>query len=256
MTTSEELLTQASLALASYAVLPSSLTESGYIDALRSGDMTLAQATAFAATYSVVTQYNHSEELPLYDDGGNLTGYTTLSNGLSVTVFEKLDAAGMPTGEKYLAIRGTNDGTDIATDIVDIALLGTTAIQTQYAELKAKVTEWLTNGTLSPSFTVTGHSLGGFLATGLAADFASNVSHTYLYNSPGIGGIAAELSPLAKLLETMGVAAPGLDPSKISNIKADAGVSLIAGFGYEVSPSIWIPIEDQHGLDITSPPGS
>ena len=137
--------------------------------------MSIDQASRFALNWRVITQYNHP------------------TNGLSATVFA--DAS----GNKYLAIRGTDDGYDLATDAIDIALLGSTAHQAQYASLKTKVTEWLGSGTLSPSFTVTGHSLGGFLATGIAADFAGNVSHAYLYNAPGLGGILGSIPPFDAL---------------------------------------------------------
>ena len=174
MSSSTEFLKQAELALASYAVLsPGEPNQTNLQDSGRG--MSIDQASRFALNWRVITQYNHP------------------TNGLSATVFA--DAS----GNKYLAIRGTDDGYDLATDAIDIALLGSTAHQAQYASLKTKVTEWLGSGTLSPSFTVTGHSLGGFLATGIAADFAGNVSHAYLYNAPGLGGILGSIPPFDAL---------------------------------------------------------
>lgn len=172
MTAIADYLNEAELALAAYAALPLDSSGSDIERALRLAGMSTAQATRFANTYTVATQYN-------------------AGNGLSATVFT--DAG----GNKYLAIRGTDDGYDLATDAFNIGLLGSTSLQPQYASLKAKVTEWLGNGTLSSSFTVTGHSLGGFLATGIAADFAGNVSHAYLYNSLGLGAQIAQPIPAA-----------------------------------------------------------
>lgn len=236
MNTITEYFKQSELALASYANL--AIGVPGKVELIDKG-MSDAQATLFAATYSVAAQYIDA-------------------TGLSATVFA--DAA----GNRYLAIRGTDDVKDLATDIVDIALLGTTAFQSQYDSLKAKVTEWLKDenilgrkledGTVAAgSFSVTGHSLGGFLATGIAADFADNVTHTYLYNSPGVGGITGFIT--SPVLDALGIATT-YDPAKISNIKAEAGISPIAELGYQVSPPVYIVIEDQIASDINDPPAS
>jgi pimeloyl-ACP methyl ester carboxylesterase len=132
-----------------------------------------------------------------------------------------------------LAIRGTDDGYDLATDAIDVAVLGTTANQAQYTQLKAQVQAWIADGTLtshlpdgstSDQFTVTGHSLGGFLATGIAADFASNVSHAYLYDTPGLGGILGTVLPFDALRSALGIGVSSIDPTKVSNIKAEAGI--------------------------------
>lgn len=223
---------QGELALAAYANL-----QVGIPDPLKLQDdgrgFSAKQAEIFAQTYNVIAQYNDTTA-----EGGS-------NSGLSVTVFEdKL------SGEKYLAIRGTNDLQDVLSDIVDIALLGSTKLQAQYTGLKAKVTEWIGNRTLSSNFTVSGHSLGGFLATGITADFASKVSHTYLYNSPGVGGLASGI------LSALGVSASTVDATKISNIKAEAGPSLIAGLGTQVSTPIYIEIEDQTAAGITNRPAA
>ena len=213
---------QAEFALAAYANWDVDMSESQYAAALRDSGRGLSntQALHFVDTYAVAAQYN--------DD----------SNGLSVTVFTDT------SGNNYLAVRGTDDLNDVLSDLVDIALLGSTLLQAQYTSLKAKVTEWIDNGILSSSFTVTGHSLGGFLATRLTAAFAANVSHTYLYNSPGVGGLASGI------LTALGVTATTVDPAKFSNIKAEAGPSLIAGLGAQVSTPIYIEIAKPKGSEI------
>ncbi|MDY0014273.1 MAG: hypothetical protein RBS40_15470 [Rhodocyclaceae bacterium] len=129
-----EMFNQAQMALASYSTLAAGISGDTYSIALQDGGRGLStpQANAFANTYTVVEQY-------------------TDSTGLSTTVFE--DGG----GKKYLAIRGTEFTLDdLLTDAIDIALLGTTAYQDQYTVLKAKVEEWLGNGKLSTTFTVTG----------------------------------------------------------------------------------------------------
>jgi hypothetical protein len=87
---------QAELSLAAYAVLSNGVPNENN---LKLAGMSAGQAGQFAKTYTVAAQYN--------DD-----------YGLSATVFLEAD------GNRYLAIRGTNDGLDVLTDIVDIALLG------------------------------------------------------------------------------------------------------------------------------------
>ena len=217
MTVASNYLFQAELALAAYADLTGPVSR--YKVALEAVGMASSQANLFLSTYTVLTQYSHP------------------TNGLSATVFA--DAG----GNKYLAIRGTDDGYDLASGVINIAILGSTARQAQYASLKAKVTEWLGNGTLSSWFTVTGHSLGGFLATGIAADFAANVSLAYLYNSPVLGGVVGSVLHFSALRSALGIGASTLDSSKVSNIKADAGIRPIAGLGAQVTQSILIANE-------------
>ncbi|MER0217256.1 MAG: hypothetical protein DU481_14005 [Nitrosomonas sp.] len=129
-------------------------------------------------------------------------------------------------------------------------LFGSTQLYPQYNSLKTKVTEWLGNGTLSPTFTVTGHSMGGFLATGLVndPDFASNVSHAYLYNTPGLGGF---LGPSINTVLGRINFAEAYDQSKISNIEAATGVSPILGLDFDAAPPIDIIIEDQMASNIS-----
>jgi len=151
---------QAELALAAYA--KSLETGRPAIENLQNAEFSNIQARTFADSYNVVDQFNDT------------------ATGLSATVFTDTD------NNTFLAVRGTEltDIRDFATGVFDIMLFGSTQLHPQYNSLKTKVAEWLGTGTLSPTFTVTGHSMGGFLAAGLVddPDFASNVSHAYLYN--------------------------------------------------------------------------
>src|SRR5688572_30823973 len=115
-------LTHAELALAAYANLNTGEVSQSAL--LQSG-MALTQAQRFSEKWRVVDQF-------------------TSSNGLSATVFEKV----ANPAEKYLAIRGTDDAIDIASDLIDVAIFGTPEHQGQYLSLKSKVGEWLENGKL------------------------------------------------------------------------------------------------------------
>ncbi|MDY0014279.1 MAG: hypothetical protein RBS40_15500 [Rhodocyclaceae bacterium] len=221
-------LSQAELALAAYADLTG--PASGYKTALEAVGVASPQADALLSNYTVVEQY-------------------TDSTGLSATVFE--DGG----GKKYLAIRGTEPE---ANDLITDGLLGLglpASLIPQFAALKAHLdTVWLADGGKlhGETFTVTGHSLGGFLAVGIAAQFATQVSHAYLYNSPGLGGVLGSFNPI---LRALGVMAE-LSPTRVSNLKAEAGPSLIAGLGYQVSPSVPVEIENQSAPGISNPPPS
>lgn len=220
------------LALAAYAPLVSGMVGDGYSNVLEGNGMTVSQAEYFSRRWRVVTQHNDQV------------------SGLSATVFEEVI-----NGSRYLAVRGTQpaDVGDIGTDLFIILAGYEINLSAQYRQLKVKVGEWLADGTLQPGFTVSGHSLGGFLATGLAADFAGSISHAYLYNAPGLNGVLG--SATAPILRVLGIEAP-VDATKISNIKADAGLSPIAGLGAQVSSPIWIAIENQFLSDVSNPPAA
>ena len=226
-------LKQAELALAAYANITSGIT----ISALKDAGMTEIQATKFAAAWTVASQYTDA-------------GPSSSATGLSVTVFQE-----KATGQRYLAIRGTEPN-DFLRDIIIndglIAIGALPGVLPQYSALKVQVTTWLGNGTLNSGFTVSGHSLGGYLATALTADFSANVTQTYLYNSPAVNGAGAAITAI---LEAFGIAAP-INASKIINIKADAGISPIAGLGAQVAPPIAINIENQLLSGVSDPPGA
>lgn len=224
-------MTEAELALAAYANLSSgTLNTPSQQEALSGAGLAQTQVVRLSNNWRVVEQM------------------TSSPTGLSATIFEEIT-----TGARHLAIRGTDDGIDLVTDLVNIGVIGAPLLHPQYLTLREKVRQWLSDGTLPQSFAVTGHSLGAFLATGLAAEFPDNVVHAFLFNSPGLGGIQG--SATAPILQALGVGAP-VDSGKISNVKADAGISPIAGFGVQVATPVWIAIENQYSSDVTNPPAS
>jgi Ca2+-binding RTX toxin-like protein len=221
---------EAELALASYANLTGGMSNTDYINALRAAAFSAAQASAFAAKWNVVTQY------------------TDPVTGVSATVFQAV--AG---GPNYIAIRGTelDDPGDIAAAGIILTGFIPLDLAAQYILLKTQVQSWLSDGTLAADFSVSGHSLGGYLAIGLEADFGTSIGQAYLYNAPGLNGVLG--SGTAPILEAFGITAP-VDPSKILNIKADAGISPIAGVGAQVAPTIDIHIENQFLSDVGDAP--
>jgi Ca2+-binding RTX toxin-like protein len=195
---------QAQLALASYAVdLSPGMSSADYISALGLAGMANTQARNFSSAYTVLAQ-----SAPTFD-------------GFSATLF--LDNR---TGQKTLAIRGTNNFLDFPTDIVDIAFLGGTFAQPQYASLKSFYQQLIAEGKLTSTenFNVSGHSLGGFLAQAFSVDYAQNVTKTFTYNAPGIGGVAA------LVLSWLGAAQNNIAVSNMINMQA-LGLSVTAGLG-------------------------
>jgi Ca2+-binding RTX toxin-like protein len=225
------------LALAAYAKLDDGVLS---LRELQNAGLSEQQARRFITRYTVVEPFVGIDTFEVTDPKtGEVTGSASYPNGVSATVFK--DEA---TQTSILAIRGTDDLRDLVSDLIDVVVLGKPKYQ--YQSLKKQVVIWLNDGTLSASFIVTGHSVGGFMATAIAADFSSNVQHAYLYNSPGLNGIQGAANQT--VLEALGITAP-LDLSKISNIKADAGISPVSGLGTQVSPPILIRIENQLNLD-------
>ncbi|MHB1619267.1 MAG: alpha/beta hydrolase family protein [Sulfuricella sp.] len=192
---------QAELSLAAYADLSTGVPNE---DELKKAGMSSTQATRFAATWSVAAHYSDV-------------------TGVSATVFQEIS-----TGQKTLAIRGTQGVTDFITDY--FILNGTPSqLNPQYQSLKTKVQAWLGDGTLTPGFSVSGHSLGGYLAAGLVADFSASISHAWLYNAPGNNSLVSQV------MQALGVVATP-DATKITSLRADAGISPIAGLGSNFSP--------------------
>ncbi len=221
---------QAELALAAYANFNSDIP--AQVE-LKDADFSTNQARTFAETYLVVAQH-------------------TDVTGLSATVFSD-----KVSGKTFLAICGTEEGNlrDLLMDLINITWLGDTTLQPQYISLKFKVAEWMESGVLPSNFTVTGHSLGGFLVTGLVSEpvFADHISHAYLFNAPGVGGFIGSHATAYAVLNFLGISSL-YDQSKITNIEAATGISPISGLSFDAAPPIDIIIEDQIAPDISKPP--
>ncbi len=242
------------LSLAAYAQLYSGIGGEEYEGALRNAGMSDAQATRFAAEYSIVA--------PTYTD----------ATGLAVNVFRNNE-----TGKIVLAIRGTEGLID--RDFLEDILLGVGGIaRTQLISLYNYVQLLITpNGQpalqvedvppdIDPitgyvndpggiretdsvaglghlagasGLTVTGHSLGGHLAAAMSRLFHSLVNDTHTYNAPGFN-----LSVADGLLDQFPTDA-GTFPGNITNVVADTGVTVIPNVGDLPGTPRRIFIEDQ-----------
>lgn len=128
------------LAFASYANLR--LGDNGSADFLTIGaDMPQALAEYLASRSRVIAIH------------------TDPANGAYAVVFED-----KMTAVRTLAIRGTNELIDVLSD-ADLLLARPSNLNLQYRSLAPKVNEWLRDGVIGASTTVTGHLLGGYLAT-------------------------------------------------------------------------------------------
>ena len=178
MATNQQLSEYSQTALAAYAVdLIAGVSNTGLYKDPKVG-MSTAQATAFDNTWSVIQQSAYN------------------INGFSAVLLQRKDANGNPNpnGEKVLAIAGTDPSSpaDLLTDLSIV--LGSSVINLgQYAALEAFYTQLLSDPAhplgANEAITVTGHSLGGFLAQAFTARHSAVVSAAYTYNALGLGSM-------------------------------------------------------------------
>lgn len=238
--TISEYLRYAELAQAAYASLTIGAINNVGIGALQDdANMAPTQSQVFAKSWDVDAQYDGMVEETYYDEFGDEQTFLN-PTGLSVTIFEDKE-----TGKQVVAIRGTNDLNDFVTDAIDIALLGTSKYQAQYKALSDKVRAWIEDGTLHSGFSVTGHSLGGFLAQALTGEFYSDVSETYTYNAPGFTVTAGITNIATELMDIFGIVNGAVPDDKITNIRALEGVSATAGLGQMIGDIQVVSIENQ-----------
>jgi pimeloyl-ACP methyl ester carboxylesterase len=215
---------QSQLALAAYAVDLSPLMSNGpYVAALTAAGMASAEATTFASRWEVVDQFTDS------------------SSGVSATIFQINDGT-----QRYLAIRGTEpQAADILADGI-LALGFAAKLNPQFNALKTKMDEWLADPAMlkDQTFTVSGHSLGGYLAAAVKQQYATKVTEAYMFNAPGSGGLVGNIVDL--LSGMFDQSTPGANG--IWNIKASEGASFITGLGGQTSAGIPIQIEAAPGV--------
>ena len=155
---------QAQLSNAAYTALMEGMSIVDYRASLQEGGFTATEAAEFATKYAI---------LDVYEDP---------ATSFYAVLFQKTGSNGLR--EKTLAIRGTLEFHDLVITDLQLGLFGITA---QNGSLKSFYPEILARLAPTDSLTVTGHSLGGFLAQVFSADFTFPISHVYTYNAPGIG---------------------------------------------------------------------
>ena len=214
--------TYAELSLASYANLAPGVDPVPALTDSAVG-MSSAQADQFSRQWTVIAQY------------------TDAASGLSVTVFA-------PTSDpnaRYLAIRGTEPSASDLTAGGLLALGLPAALNPQYVALKARIDEWLLDPAIlqGRTFSVTGHSLGGYLAAAVEQQYGSAVSATYLYNAPGV------LGPIGNILSLFGLT--GVPTANVWNIRGNDGISVIAGLGSAIGIRVDVltePAPNSHSI--------
>jgi hypothetical protein len=214
---------QAELAMAAYGTF---LDKTIAIDDLTNSSvgMSTSQAAAFVEKWQVAAQYSD----PI--------------SGLSATVFEEIG-----TGQKIIAIRGTEPtGNDLTADGLLAAGLPSN-LNPQFIALKTQIDNWLTDPAVlqGQNFTVSGHSLGGYLAAAIKQSY-SQVTEAYLYNAPGVGGLLGNLADA--LSSALGLSS--ITPTNIWNIRGSEGFPIIAGLGYQLGIAVNIQAEavNSHGI--------
>lgn len=221
MPTISEYFKYAETALAAYAVnlLPGIDNEAE----LKKAGMPTAEATKFDETWEVI------EQSP------------SPGNGFSAVLLRN-----RTTGEKVLSVRGTESSQmyiDYLTSAVNIGVLGSVTAMPQYASLETFYQSLVFGGKLgaNEAVTVTGHSLGGFLAQAFTACHSSVVTAAYTYNAPGFGGLAGSIT--SQMWAFFGIAESPAVINKIFNIRAADGISLTAGLGQVIGAVQQVRIE-------------
>ncbi|RCS56425.1 lipase family protein, partial [Parvibium lacunae] len=217
MATIQELYIQSLLAQAAYANLQIGIPQQSSLR--QDANMSVTQAAEFASQWRVVNQLNDASV-----------------TGVSATLFEEI-----ATGKKYLAVRGT-EFTNVPDLLADYVLSNgfPSTMNLQYQKLKQTIDTWTANGTIPINFTVTGHSLGGYLASALAIDYGSRISATYTYNAPGVDGI---FSPIVNVLRSALGVSGNAPLANLINVRGTAGWSAIAGVGNQLSPPLMVETE-------------
>ena len=221
MPTIQQLTDYSQTALGAYAVgLVAEANNAGKYKNEKVG-MADAQAIKFDNTWSVIQQ-------------------SSSLNGFSAVLLQRKDAAGNATGEKVLAIAGTDlsSPADLITDLVNITVVGTVLGMPQYVSLESFYAQLVSSGKLgvAEAVTVTGHSLGGFLAQAFTARHSDVVSAAYTYNAPGFGR-------LELLQGFVGVTNLAGATAKTTNVHATDGLSMTAGLGVMIGSNQPVRIE-------------
>jgi Ca2+-binding RTX toxin-like protein len=199
--------------------------------------------------FSVVSQYTEN----------NLT-----QSGFSVTVFQDLTSA-----QRYIAFRGSEGflTTDAATDIDAVFLSGLarnqitsmvnwylraiTAPNTPVVQLGSvfQTTMATGDGTLltGAPMMVTGHSLGGELATVFSRLFSDNVAHASTFNGLGVGRLLPEVT-FALIQSALGLGTTAYPAaSSLTNYYAEHGINVATNSVWLAQVGGRVPLFNEEG---------
>jgi hypothetical protein len=186
-------------------------------------NMSAAQAQDFANRYTVVEVFTDNQ------------------TGAFAAVFED------KSGRRTLAIRGTDISRNM--DWVSNAYVATgipPSLNPQFVALRPVIAQWIQSGALPPGSTISGHSLGGYLAAALKASFPSTFASTYTFNAPGfvqsLGGLQGVLQSI------FGMPVP---QTGVVDVRGSAGLSVIAGVGNHLGTLSALEIE--LWMDLSNP---
>lgn len=220
MSTAKTYAIQAELSQAAYSMFSGKAIATTELTNSDTADMSLSQATAFVEKWQVAAQFND----PL--------------TGVSATVFEAKEG-----GAKYLAIRGTElEAKDLLADGI-LATAMPSFLNPQFNMLQLKLNEWLNDPNVlqGQSFTVTGHSLGGYLAAAVKQNYAQ-VTDASLYNAPGVGGLVGNLVDALSNVLGFSITAS----NNIWNLRGSEGFPVISGLGFQLGTSVSIQTESSN----------
>lgn len=148
------------------------------------------------------------------------------------------------TGSKTLAIRGTEGAGDVIADTH--FMVGIPAwMSLQYQSLVEKIEQWQVGGVINAQTTLTGHSLGGYLAAAVKSYYPNSFGATYTYNAPGLG---SALGSIAEFFQSAFGLAPNL--ADVYDLRGTTGLSFIAGLGMHMGTPVPVEIESAPGLGL------
>ena len=96
---------------------------------------------------------------------------------------------------------------------------------------------------LNSGFSVTGHSLGGFLATNLALKYSADIAHAYIYNAPGVVGVNGNI--LEAIVNALSPDDPISIPAVLQISNIIAADDIVSSVGLPISTPVVLTVEEK-----------